>query len=92
MSTNINPKHVEDEDINELYATHFQIAGSEQDVVIGLGTLDLSITEQGAATDPEINYHTKLRMSPETARQLYELLSSQFGDRQDEDRVPAGVQ
>lgn len=89
---NANPKHVESDDIEELYATHFQLAGSEQEVVLGLGTLDLSITEQGSATDPEIRYHSRLRMSPETARQLYELLKGQFEGHDDEGKVAPGVQ
>lgn len=92
MSANVNPKHVEEDDIDDIYATHFQFTGTDQEVVLGLGTLDLSVTEQGTATDPEIRYHSKIRMSPETAQQLYALLREQFEDQDGAEQVAPGVQ
>lgn len=83
MSASGPSEHKESEQVADLYATNFKMEGSGEDIVLGMGTIVPSITVDRSESEPEIWYHSRIRMGPGTARQLYELLDSQFGERKD---------
>lgn len=73
-----NPKHTEVEGIHETHVTHFQLATMDNEVVLTCGEMKPEVTEGGQSEIREIKYDTKLRMTPETAFQLKELMVQSF--------------
>ena len=80
MSTSTRPKDPEIEYVADLYATNFEIEGSGEQMVLGMGTLIPSIASTEPESDAEVRYHSRIRMGPGAARELYELLDSRFGE------------
>lgn len=72
------PKHRELDELHETHVTHFQLATMENEVVLSCGEMKPEITDNGETEVREIQYDTKLRMTPETAFQLKELLRNAF--------------
>lgn len=72
------PEHIEVDGIHETHVTHFQLATMDNEVVLTCGEMKPEVTEDGQSEIREIRYDTKLRMTPETAFQLKELLTQSF--------------
>lgn len=73
------PNHVELDNLHETHVTHFQLATMDTEVVLSCGEMKPEVTTDGETEIREILYDTKLRMTPETAFQLKELLVQSFG-------------
>lgn len=73
-----DPVHIEVDDLHETHVTHFQLATMNQEVVLSCGEMNPEVKEDGETEIREIRYDTKLRMSPETAFELKELLVRSF--------------
>lgn len=72
------PAHVEVDDLHETHVTHFQLATMDTEVVLSCGELKPEVNDEGETEILEIQYDTKLRMNPETAFELKELLVRSF--------------
>lgn len=75
-----SPKHVELDDIHETHVTHFQLATMNTEVILSCGEMKPEVTDDGETEIREIRYDTKLRMTPETAFELKELLAQSFSN------------
>lgn len=67
------------DDITENYATNFSIGVSQQEVMIFFGKLTTTIKDGNIQPD-EVEYHTKIQMSHEAARDLSDLLAKNIGE------------
>lgn len=74
------PKHVEIEDLHETHVTHFQLTTINTEVVLSCGEMKPEVMDDGQTEIREIHYDTKLRMTPETAFELKEMLARSFGE------------
>lgn len=84
------PTHTEADDLHETHVTHFQLAGTDQEMILSCGEMRPRITSEGDTEINEIVYDTKLRMSHQTAAQLYQLLDQTIQIDQDEEPDAAG--
>lgn len=80
MSTSAQPRDSDLEHVADLYATNFEVEDSEDRVVLEMGTLVPSIASTGQDASTEVRYHSRIRMGPGAARELYELLHARFGE------------
>lgn len=74
------PRHIEVEDVHETHVTHFQLTTMDNEVVLTCGETKPEVGADGETEIQEIRYDTKLRMNPQTAFELKELLVQSFGN------------
>lgn len=67
-------EHEEAEDIYETHATNFQLAGSDKEVILTAGEVQIEVSSDGQADADKIVYDTKIRMDHQSAAELYQLL------------------
>lgn len=72
------PIHREVDDLHETHVTHFQLTTMDNEVVLSCGETKPEIADNGQTEVREVLYDTKLRMTPETAYELKELLLNAF--------------
>lgn len=64
----------------EDYASHFSCTLTPQGVMLFMGTPNTSFDDDGGVSIEEIEYHTKIEMSHESARQLRDVLDQFLGE------------
>lgn len=67
--------HTEAENVHETHATHFQLAGSDKEVILAAGEVQIGFSGGGQASTEEIVYDTKIRMDHQTAVELRDMLN-----------------
>ena len=67
--------HVEADDVHETHATNFQLAGSEKEVILSAGEIQIEVRSDGNADADTVVYDTKIRMDHQTALELRNMLT-----------------
>ena len=74
------PQQTFSDELREEYSTNFSVAVTPHEIMIFFGKLSTDINDAGEIVPDKVEYHSKMQMSHEAARDLRDLLDANLGE------------